>query len=297
MGYLSIKHLYKCSEFFDLFKEVYAMEKIHGTSTWIYLKTNQTLIFHSGGETSDKFKKLFNEEFIHVELKQIAKENDWVSIKIHGEAYGGKQQGMKETYGPTLKFIVFDVLVSTAVASHYLTIPAAETIAKRLGLEFVDYVLGPNTKEWLEEQTQRNSVQAVRNGILIDKPREGIVIRTIDESTMPNGERAIFKHKNDKFWEVSTPRLLGIESKIIAESTAIVDEWVTEERLKHVVDKMLHDIPDKTLTIKHINQFLNAMVADIKKESENEIVWHPSGLTERSIKQKASYMYREFISY
>lgn len=62
MGYQHIENLYKNQTIF-LFKECYALEKIHGTSAhikWSY--ENQKLTFFSGGEDYYKFVSLFNEQ-------------------------------------------------------------------------------------------------------------------------------------------------------------------------------------------------------------------------------------------
>src|SRR5271163_4903280 len=100
MGYMHITQLYKCPEFFDLASEIYAMEKIHGTSAWLTMKSDGILGYFSGGENYENFKALFNENELVGKLKEITHTNKWCNMRIHGEAYGGKQQGMKETYGP-----------------------------------------------------------------------------------------------------------------------------------------------------------------------------------------------------
>jgi len=64
MSYLSIDNLYK-NQTILLFKECYAMEKIHGTSAHISYQ-NSNIGFFSGGSKHEDFIKLFNRE----ELKQ-----------------------------------------------------------------------------------------------------------------------------------------------------------------------------------------------------------------------------------
>lgn len=259
MGYIHIESLYKCPDFFENFKEIYCMEKIHGTSTWIKYErdqrprgssanrmpifdllnnpkdyqvdhasldlpvgfANHKLIFHSGGEPGPLFKELFNEEHLLGRLNEMAEINNWSVIKIHGEGYGGKQQGMKETYGCELKFVAFDVYVENcdkATNSKFLDVPDAENLVINLGLEFVHYIRGPNIPEWIEQQSNCKSIQAVRNGmgkepkalnleraLLVlgeDKNREGVVIKPINEGKLSNGKRAIVKHKNAQFWQI-----------------------------------------------------------------------------------------------
>lgn len=287
MGFMHIIPLYKYPNFFKLYDLIYAMEKIHGTSTWITYEANcDYLKYHSGGETGERFKSLFDDQYLKTELEKLSKENKWRKIKIHGECYGNKNQAMSKTYGEELKFIVFDVNVN----GNFLDIPKAEQIAKNLGMEFVDYVIGPNTPDWIEEQSNRFSVQAEKNGCGNDKHREGVVVRPLIESTFEDGKRAIAKHKNAFFWEITTRRPLGERVKILENDLEIVEEWVTLERFKHVTDRVLQDKEDKTIVLSDIKKFIELMVEDVKREGEGEIVW--SLLVEKGIKKKTGIMFK-----
>ncbi|BCS82761.1 ligase 2 [Cotonvirus japonicus] len=295
MGYMHILSLYKCPKFFELFPEVYCMEKIHGTSTWIKYIRGQPLHFHSGGESGPAFKSIFDEQFIHTKLNELAINNNWSVIKVHGEGYGGKQQGMRKTYGDQLKFIVFDVYVENVnpeVKPKFLDIPEAEEFTHCLDLEFVDYVRGPNTPDWIEEQSNRFSVQAVRNGLGSDRPREGVVVRPITESVMANGDRAIGKHKNADFWEIKTRRPLGERLKVVESVQEIVEDWVTDQRFNHVVDRVLQQKTIKLLEKSDIKILLNFMVEDVQRESEGEVIWTDALV--KAIRKKTAVMFKEF---
>jgi len=286
MGYMHILSLYKCPFFFENFKEVYAMEKIHGTSTWITYIPNEKLKYHSGGEKNNDFKALFNEEFLEKKLDQISLANNWSIIKIHGEGYGGKQQGMCKTYGAKLRFIVFDIFVSSNLSceckstnqsceeksSKFLDVPDAEKIAIELGLEFVDYHRGPNTPEWIEQQSNLESTQAIRNGMDHGKPREGIVVKPINELYVDN-KRMIFKHKNAEFWEIKSARPLGQRLQIMDDAIQITNEWVTAQRFNHVIDRLLQTKDDKTIKKSDMKPILDLMIEDVHRESEGEVVW------------------------
>ena len=92
MGYLHIDNLYKTQDIL-LFKECYAMEKIHGTSA--HLSWNkQKLGFFSGGSTYETFINLFDKPNLE---KLLLKDNQDAKITIYGEAYAGKVQAMRET--------------------------------------------------------------------------------------------------------------------------------------------------------------------------------------------------------
>jgi hypothetical protein len=109
MGYANIQNLYRAQEIL-LFKRCFAMEKIHGTSAHLSWN-NGKLGFFSGGEKHEKFVALFDQEnLIKVFTNSFGTD---MKVMVYGEAYGGKQQGMSKTYGPNLKFIVFDVLLTS----------------------------------------------------------------------------------------------------------------------------------------------------------------------------------------
>ncbi|AGC01678.1 RNA ligase 2 [Acanthamoeba polyphaga moumouvirus] len=293
MGYMHIESLYKCPEFFQLFPEIYCMEKIHGTSTWIRYERGQMLKFHSGGESGESFKAIFNEEFLKNKLDELSIKNNWTIIKIHGEGYGGRQQGMSKTYGDKLKFIVFDIYVeSNDNGPKYLNIPDAEKIAQDLQLEFVYYVRGLNTPEWIEEQSNQESIQAIRNGLGSGKPREGVVVRPIIESVFSNGQRAITKHKNAEFWEIKTRRPLGERLKVVEGINEIVEDWVTGQRFNHVVDRVLQQKVNKALEKSDIKILLDLMVEDVKRESEGEVIWSDKLVS--AIRRKTAIIFKNY---
>src|SRR3990167_1592959 len=103
MGYMHIENLYKNQEIL-MFKQCYAMEKIHGTSAHIAYKDGNVTYF-SGGEKHSNFITLFDNNF----LLEKFKESGVGDKVIYGEAYGGKCQGMSATYDKELRFVAFDV--------------------------------------------------------------------------------------------------------------------------------------------------------------------------------------------
>lgn len=185
-------------------------------------------------------------------------------IIVYGEAYGAELHGMKETYGDQLKFIAFDVLISDC----WLSVPKAESFVNWLGLEFVHYDRIPCTIEEVNRVKNSDSVQAVRNGMGTGKLCEGVVLRPLEEFTKSDGNRIISKHKRDEFSETKTPRDFSEEKQaVLVEAKEIADEWVTEMRLTHVLDKLGCD-----LTIRNTKQVIGAMLEDIEREASGEIV-------------------------
>ena len=278
MGYLSIQNLYQNQDILML-KECYAMEKIHGTSAHIAFKLGEDKVrFFSGGETHEKFISLFDEQKLLAHFKETYQ----YDVVIFGEAYGGKQQAMSHTYGKELKFIVFDV----KVGDFWLDVPKAEASAIGFGLEFVDYVRIPATVEAIDAERDRDSTQAVRNGMGAGRKREGVVLRPLIELRKNNGDRIISKHKGDEFRETATPRTVDPErQRLLTEANDIADEWVTLMRLEHVLDKF----PGATIT--DTGTVIKAMVADVYKESVGEIV--QSKAVEAAIGKKTAIMFKQ----
>lgn len=289
MGYLHIQNLYKDPTVM-LFKELYALEKIHGTSAHIsYDPATFELKYFSGGESYERFVSLFDGLELRDRFAKMALPAD-KKIVVYGEAYGGKQQGMSHTYGTTLKFIVFDV----EIGECWLDVPTAETIAQALGLEFVHYAKVNTDLPALDAERDASSVQAVRNGIAEPKPREGVVLRPLKEMTLNNGNRVIAKHKGVAFAETASPRPVEADpTKLaqLAEADAIANEWVTPMRLQHVLDK----IPGHDMS--KMRDILNAMVEDVTREGAGEIDWtkDPKGIN-KSITRRTSVLYKEYLN-
>jgi RNA ligase len=261
MGYLHIDNLYK-DQTILIFKECYALEKIHGTSAHIsWNAKEQKVKFFSGGESYERFVSLFDVEFLQTKLAEMFVTSNAI---IYGEAYGGKQQGMSNTYGKELKFIGFEV----QVGELWLNVPNAEAICKSLSIGFVDYVKVSTDLEALNAERDKPSTQAKRNGIIEDKIREGVVLKPLVEFTTNNGGRVIAKHKRDEFKETKTPREVSPEEfKVMEDAKSIAEEWVTEMRLKHVLDKLPQGI-----NVESTKLVIDAMVEDVYREAKGEIV-------------------------
>ena len=67
-------------------------------------------------------------------------------VTVFGEAYGGSQQSMSHTYGKTLKFIVFDILIGDC----WLAMPQMDECARELGFEVVYFEEGPTELVWID---------------------------------------------------------------------------------------------------------------------------------------------------
>ena len=280
MGYMHIEHLYRSVEIMQ-FKECYALEKIHGTSAHIAWKDGQIRFFAGGGK-HDAFITLFDEE----NLNKVWKEQFDVDMIIYGESYGDKCQGMSATYGKEPKFVAFDVKID----GIWLDVPNAEDVANKFGLDFVSYVKISTDLKSLNAERDRQSMQALKNGIKEIKKREGVVLRPLTEMTKSNGKRIIVKHKGAEFMETKTPREVDPNKlRILKEAMAISDEWVTPNRLEHVLDHLGN--PNE---IEKTGEVIKAMIEDIIREAEGEIV--DSKVARNAIAKHTSKLYKAKIS-
>lgn len=261
MGYLHIDNLYK-NQTILLFRECYALEKVHGTSAHIRFEANaDDLVFFPGGVSLTNFTALFDKQQLLERFAAIGQPD----VVVYGEAYGGSCQAMKETYGPELRFIVFDI----AVNGMFVDVPTMHELATQLGLEVVPYERVTTDVVVLDALRDRPSEVAQRRGCGPDKLREGIVLRPLVELQHNNDARVIAKHKGAAFEERKTPQKVQAPEKlaVLAAADAIAEEWVTEMRLTHVLDKL-----PKELGLEGTKQVINAMIEDVTREAKGEIV-------------------------
>jgi len=258
MSYLHIDNLYKAKDILE-FRRCYAMEKVHGTSAHIKYKDDKVNFFVGGVDTL-AFVNLFDKDFLLSKFREMNKNE----VTIYGEAYGGKCQGMSVTYGKQLKFIAFEVQIGKA----WLNVPIAEKIAGDFNIEFMPYSLISTDIEVLTQERDADSIVAIRNGIGEGKKREGIVLRPPFEVIKQNGKRIIAKYKRDDFIETNTPRNINVEQiELLTQAEDIANEWVTEMRLTHILDKL-----PKPLSTSDIPDIIKSMLEDVAREGREEYV-------------------------
>ena len=120
--------------------------------------------------------------------------------------------------------------------------------------------------------------------------REGIVLRPLEEMTLNNGERVIAKHKRDEFRETSTPRkVISPEKlKMIEDAKAIANEWVTYERLMHILTS--GKIEAK---IENTGKIIELMIEDVMREAKGEIKESPDA--NKQIGRLTALMFKEYL--
>ena len=274
MGYLHIDNLYKNQDIL-LFRECYALEKIHGTSAHLSWKDGKVVYF-SGGEKFFNFLALFNEAQLIENFTNLGHSE----ITIFGECYAGSQQGQSWRYGKQLKFIAFDV----QIGDSWLDVPAAENVVKHMGLEYVHYVKVSTDLEVLNAERDAPSVQAQRNGVEGSQPREGVVLRPLIELTSKNGSRIISKHKRDEERETAKPRAVVDPAKleVLTKANEIADEWIVPTQLEHILQKM----PAEDIRIEKTRDVIEAMIKDVLREAKGEIVANPDAIKQSVRKQR-----------
>lgn len=251
------------------------MEKLHGTSAHVGYRApgvgapEERLFFFPGGEKLDAFRACFDEAALLEAFRALG----YSSATVYGEAYGGRCQGMKATYGDKLRFACFDI----DVGEGWLCVPHAAQVASKLGLEFVHWELGPATQAWLDAQRDAPSVQAKRNGCGDGKQREGIVVRPPVEMFAAGGERVIAKYKALAFEETRGGRTAANPGKgeAILAGRAVADEWVTDMRLTHVLDKLMaaraEGEKDRGWDLPDIPSVIAAMIGDVTVEGAGQV--------------------------
>ncbi len=279
MGYLHIDNLYK-NQVILMFKECYAMEKIHGTSAHIGWKFELKKVNFFTGENHKLFLSLFDEEFLIKKFEEVFPDQDAV---IFGEHYAGKCQGMSHTYGKVSKFIGFDVKVGNV----WLNVPNAEDVCQQFRIEFVSYDKITTDLESLDKEMNCPSIQAARNGIPVPKQREGIVLRPLIELKTNNGERVICKYKPEEFGETKTKREVNPEQlKILSDAKEIAEEWVVNLRLEHVLQRFPQDV-----NMEAMGDIIKAMIEDVYREGEGELI--ESKAVNKAIGQKTVQLFKQ----
>lgn len=287
MGYLKIENLYRNVDIMA-FRECYALEKVHGTSAHVQWSKGKVSLF-SGGEKHEKFAALFDMDRL-AEVFRSMEHSDDVVVRIHGEAYGGKQQGMRKTYGDKCCFIAFDV----RIGDLWLNVPDAQAYCEKFGIEFVPWEKVPTTQEALNAERDRDSIVAIRRGMGKGHIREGVVLRPPFEVRLNNGGRVISKHKREEFRETGTIRtdLDPDKLAVLKEAEAIADEWCVPMRLHHVLGKL--ELDGKSLDMRDVPLVIKAMVDDIYVEAKGEIV--ESKDVSRAIGHKTVQLFKRHLA-
>jgi hypothetical protein len=281
MGYRKIPNLYKNQKIL-LFKECFALEKIHGTSTHISWR-GSNIHFYSGGLSQEDFTNIFDEDDLACKFAELGNSE----VTIFGEGYGGKCQRMEETYGDDYRFVAFEVKIGKC----WLNVENAYDVAhNQMGLDFVPFRKIPCDMEHIDEQMLLPSEQSEKLGVSSDAVREGVVLRPPVEVRCNNGERIMAKHKNKQFHERSNqPNVSPDKLEVTRNAEKVAAEWVNEMRLSHVLDSF--DDP----SIEDTGDVIKAMIEDVLVEAEGEISYDNERDLRKAIGSRTAEMFHRRI--
>lgn len=269
--YYKIRNLYSDARILN-FKRLFSLEKAHGTSCRAGFKEGKVWYF-SGGEKHEKFVALFDEEDLLRRFRALGHGDD-VPVTLYGEGIGDKQQGMSTVYGPNLTFLIFEV----RIGGTWLSVPNAEDVAKKMGLEFVPYKEIEATLLAIDAERDAESIIAIRRGMGSGKMREGIVLRGLDEMMFSNGDRVIAKHKRDEFRESRTKQPRPGDQAKQTRMKAVQDyvsEYAVHERLLHALDAI-----GLAPEMENTGAIIKAMTKDILEEEPP-----PEGMDPKAIRK------------
>ncbi|KKN29155.1 hypothetical protein LCGC14_0847100 [marine sediment metagenome] len=289
MGFMHIENLYKNSTEMLMFKQVFALEKVHGTSAHVAFKDG-TVGYFSGGCKRDSFVELFDNEAMYAAFMALGHDD----VVVYGEAYGGKIQKMQHLYGDCIRFVAFDV----KVGETWLDVPNAADVVRKLGLEFVPYEKVNSTVEALDYQRDAYSVLGERLG-MERGTREGIVIRPLVEITNSKGQRVMSKHKGAAFSEHTPKEVDPAKAKLRTAAEEVAFKWVNDMRLAHVMDAMDADYMlvnkmDKSWAIEDTKGVVQRMIADIRREGEGEEEFDK--LVMKHVGSRTAHLYQAWLA-
>jgi RNA ligase len=305
MGYQKICNLYRFPDYLRIFKEVHVLEKIDGTSSHLEIHTTpddgcNISLFHGGGDKYT-FRNLFDLDkikdiYLNSEIEcdgGFKKRFFGKHITLYGEFFGGKIQGLSKTYGTAGAFVVFDVKLRNALlgdvnSNNWMDVDAAERTAKAFGLDFVWHTVCENTIENLNKYRDQPSQEGIRRGCG-ERKAEGIVTKPLVTVYDCNGGRYVFKHKRDDNRETKSTREVDPSRELeVFKGQAVADEFVTKERLRHILDK------GGWTTLQDIPAVIAAMQNDIALECSGEYI--PSKFVDKAIGGRTVTLYREHLN-
>lgn len=288
MGYQKIPNLYADRRILE-FRTVWAMEKIHGTGAHFAWRDGRVDLVVRGAYT-EPVSQGFDFDQLAARFKEIFGDKP---ATLHGEAYGGKIQGMRRLYGDRARFVGFDIVVGEHT---WLDVPTCEDIFLRAGLDFVYYTRASTDVEELNRLRDLPSVQSTRNGIEAPGIGEGIVLRPPFEVRLNNGARLLAKHKSEPFSELRRPpRVPRADEALPIETDAdrVAEQWVTPMRLRHVLDH-LAAAEGQSVGIERTRDVIAAMIADILTEGSAEV--EDTRDVRRCIGAATGRVFREFLN-
>lgn len=222
-----------------------------------------------------------------------------VNIVFYGEFFGNGIQ-KRVDYGPDKYFRIFDIRVKYIDTLDFVSWDIIKSLSLRMRLDVVpELYRGKPDPKILESLVVKPSVVASLNGVAEPKNHEGIVIKPIIPAKDRKGDWLITKFKNPSFEERKSKReKTSIESPEVLKSiNDFVTEFVTEERLTHVLDH-LRDKGIEVNDIKSTPHVLKEFGNDIEREGAKDLInsgleWKQVG---REISRASMLLYKQHLN-
>ena len=264
------------------FKWVWVLEKIHGTSAHISFKDDR-ISFSAGGSDHEAFVKLFDPDGLMTAFQELGHP----AITIFGEAYGGKINRMSKVYGPAIRFVAFEV----QIGESWLSPPNAQDVCNKLKLDFVAFERCSTDIGELTKLRDSPSAQAWRLD-MGEHPREGIVLHPPFEVRLNNNERLIAKYKTEAYQERTKEPRVGEAPNQLTDAEAIAQEWVTPNRLEHVLQTLQSEGVDVS-GLEARRYVIQRMSEDVEREGKGEVEF--SRMTKTAVGRHTARLFKAWL--
>ncbi|WP_046756507.1 RNA ligase, Rnl2 family [Kordia jejudonensis] len=300
--YNSIENTYREKAVEQVYRHDYGndvfviQEKVHGANFSFITDGNDIKVAKrtsliSEGENFNNHTYVFNkyEKAITDLFKRV--KNDFPETKImtvFGEIFGGSYphpdvelpRGMTRIqkgvfYSPENDFYAFDICLNH---TEYLDVTIANTYFEQVGLFYAKTLFAGTFTECLEYPNAFESKLHEWLGLpaIEDNICEGTIIKPLISRRFGNGERVIFKNKNEKWTEksrvkrhhVQKPNAVEILSDFEKELMHTLLGYVNENRLMNVQSKLGEFTPKQTG--KTIGLFAKDALEDFVKDHETD---------------------------
>ena len=266
--YNSIENAYR-SEFIEKVsnsgyhgEQFVVQEKVHGAnlSYWTDGKEikaakrsdflEETENFYNFQAIRDKYREGILQAFQIIKNKY----SDTKYIAIFGELMGGdyrhdKVEKVKNAikvqkgiyYTPENDFYAFDIRIN---GDNYLDIEEANSIFEKVGLFYARTLFKGNLEDTVAYPNDFESKigQWLGYPIVKNNIAEGTVIKPVQARFLPSGTRVVIKNKNER-WAENKKHHIKMKkqeepSEAVKKLTAIVETYITENRLNNVISKI-----------------------------------------------------------
>jgi len=280
-----------------------AQEKAHGGNLSIW--TDDGINFRTAKRTAflEVDEKFYNHQLILENLKpklmqlwkELNKNSPLSQMALYGEIIGGtyphkdvpKTKGAIRVqkgvfYSPSNEFYAFDLLLNN---KQYVNLDRLNTLLESNGFLYATTIFTGSLAEVLKYPNTFQSVISSQLGLpeIKDNNCEGVVIRTLNDVRLNNGQRILLKNKNEKWSEKekATRRVKPIEviSEPVIELQQEIALYATENRLNNVISKI------GNITKQDFGKLMGLLSTDVVDDFSKENIQKLSSLDKKEIKQ------------